>query len=1459
MCHVSITSAAASSGVPESVNDSDSNKDSILQSNTLGCDLQQVEVSPVIASATIVGKEVGAEGKGCTTKFDTTAAVSSSAFTADHDIFNLLGVMVLPESARIIKGLFFKVNVFAERIYKCMVSKQLPLDMSDKLPSVGQAIWYETYKVMYEASFVSRCLGEYHAKYRPNFVRALPSIKVLSNSSGRDVVALTGDRLLGFLSKLDCVIRSNVESIFNFDWSKVSTTLEEMVLSSVSCKDFIDVLDITGIPAVASSSAVVALRTHTSSKGADRCTSSGSNPQLTLLSNTGLTLRTRYQSKSQLVSSLPSGEAFGTPYELTLLPSVGGSGGGFSPDSIAPKRDTSSSRVYVSTHTETGVIHDTVGISSVSTEVNVLSSSVMSASSSCVSSSVQCVDLLGVKLHPDSAELIYKLFFDLRKSVKRSFSGSILNYLLTVVSSELSTVGRAIWCKTYKELHLSRFMSKSLCVYHFKYRPDFIRALADIRILSSSPDRMLVPLSGGILLDFLSKLDCAVCEIVESIFNSEWDRVADRVFSELEDGSLGTVSCEDFISVINTVGVPLVAFSISQRRAISKSKTSGSSSKCAVEATESRSSIIDFTRSLITSLPQLKFQLELSPQLHHRSELADVAGPPYKFIRSPFVGESDTATAPFFPVESAVSSSACTIDTDVFDVLGVRLLPESARIIDNLFLETNALARRIYKGMVSKQLPPYISDKLSVTGRAIWYGTYRMLCEANFVSRCLGEYHAKYRPDFIRALPSIQVLSNSSGSDVVTLTGDRLLSFLSKLDSAVHDTVERIFNSDWSEIVDKTFTSLKEGSLYAVNCKDFIDVLRIADIPAVALSVTVGPTTRTKSKVMGKCTSSVISDTLTVEGHTSSSSVFISTHAETGSISAAVGIPPISSEANTTLFSIPSSCVSSSVQCVDLLGVKLHPGSAELVYKLFSDLRKSVKKSFSSSILNYLLAAVSSEISTVGRAIWCKNYRELHLYSFISKCLCVYHSKYRPNFISVLSDIRVLSSSADSRLVPLSGGDLLGFLSRLDRAICEIVESIFNSEWDRVADRVFSELEDGSLSTVGCEDFISVLDTVGIPLVAFSISQRRTLKRQRRAIGKNKTSESNSKCAFEGMGPGSSVIGSTRSLGTSLSQFQSQPELYPQPRFESSLPIITESVAVSTVSGESSSTIREDVLVSTVDVVASALRVLEDALPLPLSSFSTASLPVSLSSPLSLPLSELGVDTDIFSSSPVRLTAVADVPAFKGAGDESPSPPSSPSISPASSSSYLSSSPSESGLDADVSSSSPESPVLTREVVGLATEDTVSELMALGESHSAHSCEQLIVPTTASSFVSTAAIGESSAAASNSSFSYFRGPKKLFIMRELDKGTFEVPTSGGAAAGPSSALVDVGSSLMAATGTAAKEEDMGVRLTVSLNRWLPPSSANELSGAMRGGRGRSFSSHHDGAQRGKGRKRKRES
>ncbi|WP_092411252.1 hypothetical protein [Candidatus Ichthyocystis sparus] len=1303
--------------------DAKSSSSSTTIVSTIATNIVSTAATTIVSTAAAIGKgmvSAGGKGKAPVPKRGTSVAVFSSVVATGEvvdvgrDIVMIsaqkpvaaapdcdsLCAMVLPERALMIKDLFSKVDALARSIYEAVMRKQFPSEISDKLPLTERAIWYWNYKATCEVSFVSRCFGEYHAEHRPGFVNSLSKIQVLSDDKGS---------LLDFLLGLDCAICREVRSVFNSCWSEMSVPLEEGLSRAISCKDFVNVLDIAGIPS--------------------------------------LLLSANIESKIRGIGSKDKGAVSVTsvidlthssPPSTQLLPSQSDNGSGNVSASI---------------------------------EDRTLTASTIPISSSRVSLSVQCVDLLGVRLHPDSAKLVYDLFSIIRISARKSCL-TILNCLLRTMGSALSIVGKAIWCRTYMELFLLNFMTRYLCLYHCKYRSDFIHSLADLRVFSSSCGG-LVPLSGGVLLGFLSKLDCAVSEELRFIFNSQWGEVANKVFAELEDRSLSNVSCEDCINIIDVAGVPGISHSISQkyekyqRRLINKSKKLIRGSKCTVVSTKSvppkrvigrskTSGSSGSTESVILSTVSTK---PCSVSVTDTLSTAAVSPAVIAFSSSLVAGDAVVPTV-----------SGNFSDSDVLSLLGVVLSPDSAPVIEDLFSKIDVFARSTYKRMVRKQLTSDASNRLTVTGKAIWYFTYRLMCEYSFVSRCIGDYHSRYRPGFIHALPSIKVLSGSSDRSVVTLTGDRLSDFLSRLDCAVHGRVKSIFNSNWSEVS----VTLEKESLAAVGCKDFVNVLEIAGIPQLASSAMSESIKRARFKGHAVSVEDYIgvssSDSIVAKRHKSSDGASITTYNETGVVTSAVGIPPISSEESTltspTTISSPSSCVSLPVHCVDLLCFKLHPDSAELICNILHGIRKFARMSFSKSMLDHIVKILSSELSVLGKSIWFKTYGELHLSRFMHRFLCVYHYKHYPSFVRVLGSIRVLSSATDPRLVPLSGARLLDFLSGLDCAIREEVKSIFILEWDRLAGSVFSELEEGSFSTASSEDFIRVLDVVGVPPAALTVSQRydkRGCVRRKRAIGKRKTLGSSSKCTG-GTVSGRGTVSVAHSSAISLPQLQSQGELSSQlqPQSGSSLTLATRSVDVPTVVSDQSS----DVSMS-----------------------------------------------DIFSAA-------------------------------------------VSGLDADASSSSTDLLVLSREV-GLTSEIIVSESEVLvSESTSASSSEQVIVPITVPSSVS-AAIEEFPTVASSS---YYRGPKKLFMMRSV-KGAFEAPTSSDVTAGTSSSVpvdVDNVSLVSAATDTVDGEGNLGARLAALLNRGLPPSPplADEQSGSIRGGRVGGYSSHSGSARRGSGRERK---
>ncbi|WP_176696389.1 hypothetical protein, partial [Candidatus Ichthyocystis sparus] len=566
---------------------------------------------------------------------------------------------------------------------------------------------------------------------------------------------------------------------------------------------------------------------------------------------------------------------------------------------------------------------------------------------------------------------------------------------------------------------------------------------------------------------------------------------------------------------------------------------------------------------------------------------------------------------------TTVSSSLTTLDPGILSSLGVTLSPEGVQVIASLFFKIGEFARGVYRSMLDKQLPSSVSDKLSVTGRAIWYYTYSTMCKDFFMSRCISEYHASHRPGFVRALPSIQVVSDSSGHSAFSLAGENLLSFLSNLDGAIHSELESIFNSCFSDVS----VSLEEESLSDVSCEDFVDVLNVAGVPKKVLLSTELLGSRVK---VGKKSAvfpadnvfpahvettrvirapvwvppfanayelSLLSSARNSRAGTSSDQVAaeglagdvpVSTHVETRAVCAPVLVLPSAGD-DTPSYSAVS--IPSYLECADSLGVELHPDSVPLIHNFFRRVRLSIEMSFLGSIRKYISTAMSSVLSVIGRFVWFTTYREQHLYNFISRCLVLYHYKYRPDFIRTLPDIRVLSDSSDLGL-QLSGGSLVSFLSRLDLVVRDLISCVFNSQWGIEVDKVCSEIGDGSLDGFGCEDLIYVLDIAGVPESVLSVSQRRkesAKKRKESAKRRREGTPGSSSCKITSEG--------TASVGGIEGHSLLSQESYD--RSPSRSPAITVPVVVSTVFGESSSNVSDDVLDSTVEGAASSLDVLE--------------------------------------------------------------------------------------------------------------------------------------------------------------------------------------------------------------------------------------------------------------------------
>ncbi|WP_139057590.1 hypothetical protein, partial [Candidatus Ichthyocystis hellenicum] len=429
---------------------------------------------------------------------------------------DLLGVTLLPEVAEIIKELFCNFRKFADLVCDVVVADYLStISESSELSATGRYICCKNYRELHLSALMYRCLCVYNLRYRPNFIRTLTitGIQVLSSSSDRRLVPLTGSRLLDFLSRLDCAISNIVNSVFNLKWDETAkrffSEVKEGFLGYVGCKDLIAVLDACGIPGVA----LAELRKHErqnrgGTSGSSRGTVGGTSGVGTI--DLARSLPSSAQSfqlpqskpQSRPRFSSPLREYAGSPSELIRLSSAVG------PDGDVPL-------------------------------------------------SVQCVDLLGVTVLPDSAEIINKLFRDLRVFA-RNFTGKAVTVhsFTNLMNSKLLEIGRAIWCKNYKEVQKSNFMYKCLCAYYSRQYPDFIRALAGIKILSSPSERRLVPLTGVVLLDFLSRLECAIRETLLHMFELDWGEMVGDIFDKLEERSLDAVNLRDFVSVLDVAGIP---------------------------------------------------------------------------------------------------------------------------------------------------------------------------------------------------------------------------------------------------------------------------------------------------------------------------------------------------------------------------------------------------------------------------------------------------------------------------------------------------------------------------------------------------------------------------------------------------------------------------------------------------------------------------------------------------------------------------------------------------------------------------------------------------------------------------------------------------------------------------------------------------------------------------------------
>ncbi|WP_141663465.1 hypothetical protein [Candidatus Ichthyocystis sparus] len=1303
MYPVSATGGAASSGVPESEDSGDNNKgeEVTVQGDIPGGGLQQVE-SPAALTATTstaaaaVGEGVSTKkGRGKAPAKKRGASAASSAPLAPAvgpDVLTALGVTLSPESVQIISNLFFRIGGLARRFYASMAGRQLPSSVSGKLSLTERAIWCGTYREMCEDVFVSMCICEYHAEHRPDLVRALPEVKVLSDSPEPVAVPLAcGGGLLDFLLRLDCAVRSRVESIFRSCWNEVSVSLEGEALNGVSCGDFISVLDNAGIPEVALSITVTnSALAREISRGTIKLTESGvitapdrmpspSHPEDGSSSDESSSgpIAAGRRTGSDNVSV--SAEANIVRAPIWTPPILEGDDVLTYSSSLRPPRLNLPSTVRhhgAEPSSDRSVVRAPVWTPPVLESGDTLTSSTVS-----VPSYLECTALLGVELHPDSVRLLHELFRNIRRSFMASFPRSVSDHISSTVFSELPAIDRVVWFRTYRELHLSSFMSRCFCVYHSRYRPSFMRSIADIRVLPGSSGSDLMPLSGVSLVDFLSRLDCVVRDLIKAIFSLRWDVEANKASSELGCVSLSNVSYEDLIRLLDVDSVFAPAFSIVRKYMIDESETLVSSSEVTSEGTASGSNIIahePLPKRRLRSMKQLGSSslLEGPDSTSDKSSssiLEDVsvstvedtvsgvrvleesasapisspASPAPVPIPSPLsesmvtavvdilsasviggdvhsgVSDSEnggsnkeeegavqsssipagdmqqveayhTTTVPSEGSESVESSSSSSVDASVSTAegtaSGVMVLEEFASTpISSPASPASPAPVPISESMVAAVDISYaaLSAEESTAG-ALSMGTEssspliivepipeRLVSQRCVISRSrilessgrcaegMGsgirtflvaspprlqfqhELSSQPRPE--SSLPSVAVsvtispegsgsVESSSGSSVDVLVsteegisyGDGVLE-----ESALSPAPTSPLSELRVAAVDIFSASVTGAAVYS-DVSDgedggSKDSLQQVEAPAAATSTAAATTSTAAATVVGKGvstggkgkapakkrdTAAVVSssavttstaattvvgkgvstggkgkapakkrDTAVVVSSSAAATSTTSTFIGKGVSTKGRGRGKDSAQKCGTSAAVPSSVATLSPDILSSLGVMLSPESIQMITNIFFEVGEFARSLYEMIVKKQFPPRVSNRLSVTGRAIWRSTYNPMCRDFFVSRCFGEYHANHRPGFIRALPRIQVVSDSSDRSSLPLTGDSLLSFLSNLDSAIRSELESIFDSCLGEVS----VSLEGESLSAVSCEDFVDVLNIAGTPGAARSV------------------------------------------------------------------------------------------------------------------------------------------------------------------------------------------------------------------------------------------------------------------------------------------------------------------------------------------------------------------------------------
>ncbi len=483
---------------------------------------------------------------------------------------------------------------------------------------------------------------------------------------------------------------------------------------------------------------------------------------------------------------------------------------------------------------------------------------------------------------------------------------------------------------------------------------------------------------------------------------------------------------------------------------------------------------------------------------------------------------------------------------------------------------------------------------------------------------------------------------------------------------------------------------------------------------------------------------------------------------------------------------------------VNLFGFELPSEVGEMVEALIRETSALARRTYSSLVRVEVLGAMS-KLSDSEKFAWLTANMMLYKTGFVARCLAAYSDELCPHFICSLFSVRPGDDSGRSLLL-LTGNDLRDFYLSLVNVVIRTVEDIFVAEWDELTSDFSVPLGPGeeSPSAVLCgRDFISAFGRAGVPALAIS-GLRKGQVVARRAISQ-----------IAEVASGSFASGSSSVSVDVLPVSGMTPEVS----------VVTEG------SGDDVVFVGGHSLLPGELVDRPSLPLSEEcALVVDVPTLTTTTTSSSLETP---PLFIMGEEIGL---SMVGVVASEVLVVTEGSGGDVIFIDDHSSVSEGELGDGLSLPLSdEHALVVDISPSEPS--VLAREEVGLSmvgtsSSSSSSSLGVLGDLSSPSPSEQMVVPTTSASSVTSVEV-EGSTTVTERCYTY--GPKKSFASRYSADMTSSsgmpsssISSGSGVSAGLlSSAPVVVGGVLPLAAG--ADGGDIGERLAKLLNRGLPPS------------------------------------